>query len=208
MVVQMRAYAAPSDTQAYHQVVRNAVSAIPVRFGGWEGSEIKVPLPAAKLLRPNVLFARRYEEAQSGRWASLVVVHCRDCRDMCGHYPPNCYPSSGWTMSEPEVSDEFPCGDTNVPMAVYDFSRTEVNHVRRTVVYNFFVLPGGFMTRMSEVQKASSNWKLRAYGAAQVQIIMDAGTPEAVQRRIVQDMLKPLAPVFASLQVRTEGERP
>lgn len=208
MFIQMRTYAATDDATAYHAQIATAVSGIPIKFGAWEGSEIKVPAPAAKLLRPNALFARRYDNTKTGRWANLVLVHCTDSRDMSGHYPPNCYPATGWTQSHESESASIQVGLRTIPMVVYSFTRTEFNAVRHTVIYNFFILPGGFATAMSDVQRASGDRRVRPYGAAQVQIIMDSATPESDRQEIVQELLQPLMPVIDLLQTKKQGDRP
>lgn len=207
MFVQMHASASTNDAAVYHANIAAAVTRIPIRFGGWEGSDIKVPVPAAKLLRPNALFARRYDNQHSGRVASLVLVHCTDSRDMSGHYPPNCYPATGWTPSGPSQSIEVSLGKASIPMVVYNFSRTEFNTVRHTVIYNFFILPSGMVTGMDEVQRASGDRRVRPYGAAQVQIIMDSATPERARQDIVGELLEPLTPVIELLQSKKQGDR-
>lgn len=207
MIVQMQAVASTGDAQLYHANILAAVSRIPIRFGGWEGSDIKVPLPAAKLLRPNALFARRYDNAKTGRWANLVFVHCKDSRDMSGHYPPNCYPATGWNQSHAGVSTTITVGSREIPMAVYDFTRTDFNTVRHWVIYNFFILPSDIVTGMSDVQRASGDRQVRPYGAAQVQVILDSTTPESVREGIVQELLQPLAPIIDLLQTRKQGDR-
>jgi hypothetical protein len=207
MFVQMKAWKVEDDPTAFHESVRASVSAIPVRFNLWEGTEIKVPSPAAKLLRPNVLFARRYDNERTTRTANVVFVHCTDLRDMSGHYPPNCYPASGWTPDGPNRTADLVLGRRSIRAAVYEFSRSELGGARRSVVYNFFVLPRGFVTTMSEVQAVAGDRRTRSYGAAQVQIILDALTPEEIQVQIVQELLEPLAPIFDMLQIRNEGNR-
>jgi hypothetical protein len=127
---------------------------------------------------------------------------------MCGHYPPNCYPSSGWTQSEPYVRTELQLGGTVIPAIIYNFTRNEMETVSHTVVYNFFILPDGFVTRMSDVQKASGKREARPYGAAQIQIIMDSNTPESSRAGIAEELLKPLMPIIALLQERAQGGRP
>ena len=49
---------------------------------------------------PTAVLSRRFVELGTGRHATLGVIHCGDVRDMNGHYPPSCYPSSGWHARE------------------------------------------------------------------------------------------------------------
>ena len=58
----------------------------------------EVPPEAQELLRPNAIFSRRFQRpGEIG--VHVLVVHCSDARDMIGHYPPICYPSSGWVST-------------------------------------------------------------------------------------------------------------
>ncbi len=206
MFIQMQAWAVTDNPTAFHESIRTLVSSIPVRFGEWEGTEIKVPQPAARLLRPNALFARRYDNTRTLRSANLVLVHCTDCRDMSGHYPPNCYPASGWTPDGSSRDVELTVGPRRIPAVVYEYKRTEMGVARQSIVYNFFILPSGFATDMAHVQSASGDRRSRPYGAAQVQVILDGGTPEFNQMQIVTELLEPLGPILDTLQVRKNQE--
>jgi hypothetical protein len=206
MFVQMEAWKVEDDPRGFHESVRALVLSIPTRFNAWEGTDITVPAPAAKLLRPNVLFARRYDNQNTLRTANLVLVHCTDFRDMSGHYPPNCYPASGWTsVGAPEVVD-LTVGRRTIRAAVYQFERPEPGATRRSAVYNFFILPRGFMSTMAEAQAAGGDRRERPYGAAQVQVIVDALTPDDVEIQIVQELLEPLGPICDMMQTPKEGK--
>lgn len=208
MFVQMQAWAVTNDSAGFHGSIRAAAGSIPWRFDDWEGTEIAVPQPAATLLRPNILFARHYENSTTLREANLVFIHCTDSRDMSGHYPPNCYPASGWMLEGPGREVEVMVGARRIPAVAYEFQRTEMGNTHESVVYNFFVLPSGFATRMEAVQKASGDRRWRPYGAAQVQVVIDSAVPETVQLDIVRQLLEPLGPIIDTLQVRKNGERP
>lgn len=208
MFVQMQAWAVTDDASAFHQSIREAVKRVPIRFSDWEGAEIEVPKPAADLLRPNALFARQYENLKTQRAAKFVFVHCTDSRDMSGHYPPNCYPARGWTREGEGREVSVTVGRQSIPAVAYEFKRVEMGTTRECTVYNFFILPSGFETRMSSVQTAGGDRRLRPYGAAQVQVILDSGTPEVTQLDIVAQLLEPLAPIIDTLQVRKKGNSP
>ncbi len=208
MFVQMKAWAFSDAATDYHQMVKRAASAIPVRHGEWEGTDIAVPQPAARLLRPNVLFARHYESNRRGLEANLVFVQCTDARDMNGHYPPNCYPSSGWVLDKPGRAVQIPVGRTTIPAMSYEFTRSEFGAARRSLVYNFFILPSGFATTMAEVTRVSGDQRWRSLGAAQVQVILDSSLPETTRLDIASELLEPLVPIIDTLQVRRQGDRP
>jgi hypothetical protein len=204
----MQQYQAAADAEPYHERARAVVEDIPMRFGGWEGEEVPIPPAAGRLLRPNVMLSRQYRHMETGLWAALVVVHCRDPRDMAGHYPPNCYPGNGWMQSG--APDEVMCtvDETLYPLAEYRFSRTEHHRIATRLIYNLFVLPSaGVVTEMSEVRRATGDYRHRPFGAAQIQIIMDSSTPEAERQRILHDMVQVLTPVFDVLHISQEGKQ-
>jgi hypothetical protein len=208
LYAQMQQYGVLGDAEPYHARARAVIEEIPMRFGGWAGEDVAIPPAAGRLLRPNAMFSRHYRHAESGLWASLVVVHCRDPRDMAGHYPPNCYPGNGWRQSG--APDEVTCRveDEEFPLAEYRFSRTEHHRISSRLIYNLFVLPSeGVVTDMGQVRRATGDYRHRPYGAAQIQIIMDSSTPEAERQRILQDMMQVLTPVFDVLHISQEGKQ-
>ena len=209
LALQMRTFAVADDTTAFHARVKAAVEAIPARIGDWEGVESAVPDAAGQLLRPNVLFARTYHETNGPLWAKLIVIHCKDTRDMSGHYPPNCYSGSGWTQQGEPAMRQFQLWGRTVPVAEYRFTRVEFRGTIDWRIYDFFVLPrAGFVTSMTEIQNASGDYRTRPYGAAQIQVIMDAQMESADRERVLHLMLDPLGPVIDQLQLAREGARP
>lgn len=210
LAVQMGAYrhGDTEATTAFHARVKAGVEAIPMEVSGWSGKDTEVPAAAGQLLRPNALFTRTYTHPERG-WAKLVVIHCRDSRDMSGHYPPNCYSGSGWTQAGPAAVAHYELWGGSVPIAAYEFTRKEVRGELHWVIYDFFVLPAaGIVTDMVEVQQASGDYRTRPYGAAQVQVIMDAKLTEAERMTILHEMLEPVGPVVRELQNLGEGARP
>lgn len=162
-----------ADTAAineYHDSVRRAVDYFPVDFGMWVGHEVPIPPSATRLLRPNALVAREYRtDARGGLSATLMLVQCEDIRDMQGHYPPNCYPAHGWNEGGVESGAVF--GD--LEMVRYEFHRSTGDRDRGITVYNLFVMPTGEVTTsMARVRRASADYVMRPYGAAQVQIVI------------------------------------
>ena len=209
LAIQMRSFAVADDTTAFHARVKAAVEAIPIRIGDWEGLDSAVPEAAGELLRPNVLFARTYHDANGPEWAKLIIIHCKDTRDMSGHYPPNCYRGSGWTQRGEPTMHQLELWGRAVPLAEYRFTRSEVRGTIDWRIYDFFVLPrAGFVTNMVEIQNASGDYRTRPYGAAQIQVIVDEAMPQAERARVLRLMLDPLAPVIESLQPASVGDRP
>jgi hypothetical protein len=211
LAIQMSSFAGGDRVNAapFHAAVKAAVEAIPVRLGDWEGIDTAVPDAAGQLLRPNVLFARTYRHASGPEWAKLVIIHCKDTRDMSGHYPPNCYRGSGWTQQGEPVMHQCELWGRAVPIAEYRFTRSELRGTIDWRIYDFFILPGaGFVTNMVEIQNASGDYRTRPYGAAQIQVIVDADMPPAERERTLRAMLEPLGPVIDKLQLARTGARP
>lgn len=206
LFLQVRAFAGQDDTSPFHQRVREAVAAIPVRVGDWEGTDRKIPPAAGKLLKPNTLFCRQYRQVSSGRAVTVLLVHCRDARDMTGHYPPVCYPGHGWTLDSGDQKETVPLWGGDVAFAVYQFSRTEVNSFIQCTIYNLFVLPrAGLVTEMAQVVKSSGDYRVRPYGAAQVQVIFDSSMPEWERLDALRTLLAPLGPVVESMRLNDGG---
>ncbi|MEX2217582.1 MAG: exosortase-associated EpsI family protein [Phycisphaerales bacterium] len=208
LFVQVRAYAAEEDSAEFHATVRGAVERIPMQVGEWSGGDVRLPAAAGKLLKPNALFCRHYRHAGTGRTVTVLLVHCRDSRDMTGHYPPVCYPGHGWTMTSGAQYETITLWGEDTTFAVYGFSRTEVNRFVQCVIYDVFVLPrAGLRTEMSDVVSASADYRVRPYGAAQVQVILDAGMPEEERREALRELLEPLAPVVEAMQLKDGGTK-
>jgi hypothetical protein len=207
LFLQMRTYARVDDPSAFHARIREAVEDIPIRMGPWEGTDTQPPPAAGMLLRPNKILCRNYRDEEGRRWAKLIFIHCKDARDMSGHYPPNCYPGNGWTMQGPPTIGQHQLWGRSVPIAEYHFSRAELNRTISTVVYDFFVLPTGkFCTRMEDVRGVSGDYRSRPLGCAQVQVVMDAATRDEERPQILREMLEPLGPTIDVLQSTTKGD--
>lgn len=188
--------------EAFHEQARLSIEGIPTAFGSWTSTDVDVPQSAVALLKPNALLGRRYIDEESGRWANLVIVQCRDTRDMSGHYPPVCYPAHGWmtsTAAEPRL-----LGDLEV--TAYAFDRTEFDRVVRIAIYGVFVVPGqGLVQDMDGVRRAASDYRRRQYGAAQAQVLVDATLPREEQERIATEIFAAIEPVIDVLAWDSDG---
>ncbi|QYU68321.1 hypothetical protein J4558_26500 [Leptolyngbya sp. 15MV] len=119
---------------------------------------------------------------------------------MQGHYPPNCYPGNGWVSLGQPTMERMTLWGRQVELAQYSFSRRELEGEVATAIYMFFILPTGeFVTSMDAVRRASGDYRLRPYGAAQFQVVFDAKTPEPVRRQAVAELLEPLEAVVRTL---------
>ena len=157
---------------AYHEQVAQVIQEIPLDFGGWQGQQVPLPQSAISLLRPNALIARDYINQEKGVRATLMVVQCKDTRDMAGHYPPRCYPANGWMESEDNPPHSYALKSDE--LRVYEFERVAGQAHRDIFVYSIFALPTGELTTsMTNVRKVGADYSYRRYGAAQVQIVID-----------------------------------
>ena len=78
--------------------------------GIWVGKEVPPAKEAVRLLKPNCIISREYTDTRSNdrygsRNCSVLIVQCRDSRDMVGHYPENCYPHIGELMVDKRERD-------------------------------------------------------------------------------------------------------
>lgn len=192
----------PGDEKAiesYHRHVADIINAIPVDVDGWVGEQVPLPQSATNLLRPNALVARRYINEEHGASATLMVVQCRDTRDMAGHYPPQCYPANGWLRPE-----EGGVGITAVAghdLRRYRFHRVAGRAERDITVYSLFALPTGELTTsMVDVRKLGADYAYRRYGAAQLQIVIDGSMDPDMHDWILNEMYRIAQPAIRAVR--------
>lgn len=191
---------APADVAPYHDRVRAAVDAIPFRLGDWVGTDVKVPQSAVQLLQPNVMINRQFRNVTTGRVVTLLLVHCRDARDLAGHYPPVCYPAHGWTQDSAEPRD-WKVDDLLIEGTEYSFSFRRPTATQRVVVADFMVLPGGPILRdMEGVRRVADDYTQHFLGAAQIQLLMDASLPAEERDAIVGELVAGVRPAIDAVR--------
>lgn len=204
-----RARPRPEDARAFHKQVEASLDAVPYRIGPWEGTDIPRPPAAQALLRPNAWLSRSFRDSAGDRQASLLVVQCRDTRDMQGHYPPVCYPANGWEAANQPTDEDVPLDGTPIRLRRYEFARRGFDRQAQVVIYSFFILPGkGFALDMDTVRQEAADYRTRSFGAAQVQVVMDAGMPQALEQAVVAELLVPLKRTIDLLRSGPAGARP
>lgn len=178
--------------------------------GKWIGEDArdKIPREAQQLLRPNAILSRTYT-APGEPAMHVLVIHCGDARDMIGHYPPICYPSSGWLALEPQtgVDRSLQVLDHTFPMREYCFSRAR-NFAGEDVirVFNTFVLPDGLVTpNIEAINRQSERLAVTTRGVAQVQVITMATVPLDKAQAAVAELLNGMSAMFQALAIR-EGD--
>src|SRR5438874_3470755 len=108
-----RKYLRPDDPafENYHRQAKAAIENLSLDIGSFHGLDTAADIPkeATTLLKPNKILNRRYTDVSvenvGKNSASLLIVQCRQSGDMLGHYPPNCYPSSGHEMTYRQERD-------------------------------------------------------------------------------------------------------
>ena len=167
--------------RAYHERAREEVNALAratVMIDGvqWSGERREPQTAAVRLLRPNVILSRHYVEGvldRAPRTADLLIVQCRDSRDMTGHYPPICYKNIGFEMFKTETPDPLEVGTLKVPYTRYYFEKWSQGQPQQLCIYNFFVVPGrGVVRDIQGVHEAAEDYERRFFGAAQFQVLI------------------------------------
>lgn len=175
------------EALSYHEEVRELVESIPIDFGDWVGERVELPASATSLLNPNALLALRYVQSDRSVSVTLMVVQCRDARDMAGHFPPRCYPANGWLTRDGEMPGSIQVDGNE--LAVYQFHRIAGRNERDITVYNLFALPTGVTSvSMKDVYRISADYQYRYYGAAQIQIVIDGTVDQEDHEWILEEM--------------------
>ena len=179
----------PAEAEPYHDHVAQIASTIPYRIGEWVGTDQELPREAYELLQPNVLFSRRYENQQTGEWATFLLIHCKDARDLAGHYPPICYPAHGWSQDDTEPMHENING-LEITGYQYRFSYHQPQGISRMVIRNFMVMPDGrILPDIRGVRRAAADYTSRFYGAAQIQLVTSDRMTERRRSEVFQQIV-------------------
>lgn len=199
-------HALSKNAEEYHARVLASTNLLPWSVGDWLGSREEVDDGAANLLRPNALVSRSFSNS-AGQGAKLLLVQCRDARDLIGHYPPVCYDAHGFVMVKREQRDWTVDGD-NLHGTMYEFSRTDrQNRVTSINVYDVMVLPNNTTAPdMAGVDRVARHRAQRYYGAAQIQILTDSSLPSATREEVIGLLLKGAKPVIKEILAGVPNE--
>jgi len=132
------------DVDARYRLIRDKVLALPNRIGPWRSEDVPVPLSEQRILKPNAMLSRSLAMLGDDERAHLLLIHCRDVRDMLGHWPASCYVSAGWAP-EKDARREItvPHAGLEIRALRHRFSRARENgQVERTEVWSAFLAPG------------------------------------------------------------------
>ncbi len=196
--------------RARQAAVAVAVAHAPYRIGPWVGVDIPVPPAATKLLHPNAVLSRRFERIDRGSSVSMLLVHCTDARDMRGHYPPACYPYSGWLFADAKRGREMAVTvhGRPVPVRVYEFRRIGADgREMRIRVLSVFILPDGTLTPdIDQINSLSERIPLSVQGVAQMQIVTSAAMTDEETTAAAREIFEGMSQLWAAFDVWKEGD--
>ncbi len=218
IVNEQRRHIKPADVEPYHARAKAAMDAVPYVIGEWTGRDDEITPAAQKLLRPNAILNRAYQTppGRFHREASLLIVQCRDSRDMVGHFPPICYRAHGMTAEsfpgcsakvEAGLWRDWPVGNETIPGVEYRFTHRRHGEFWRTTVYNFFIVPQKGMVRdMQGIADAAEDYQQRYYGAAQFQVVFTSLASEDLSQAGHDEIFATLlTPNLTLIQTLTSG---
>lgn len=176
MAAQPMFHGKPADADGYHARVKAAQASVPMVIGEWQGTDMEVPEPAIKMLRPNVLISRRYRNMRTGKIMELLFTQCQDGRDLAGHYPPNCYPGNGWQL-QARVPTTWEFDGKSYGGVEYEFTKNIGLQRGHIFAANFLMMPdGSVVPDMAAFQRLAYDYHKHYYGAAQIQVVSDGDT--------------------------------
>lgn len=206
----------PGDAVPFHADLIRLSAHAPLQVGPYQGRDAHVATEAVELLRPNVILSRTFVlpegtrvESAPSPWAQLLIVQCRDARDILGHWPPVCYEANGFTPG-PVEDTTWRLDGRDLPGRRYAFHQEDSGGFRTDIVVaNFLVLPDGRVVRdMDEVVEAGGDYRLRYFGAAQVQVLTPGSIDDEARAEVEQMFISAHADLIAAMAsgVGPEGE--
>jgi hypothetical protein len=169
---------------------KQAVNALPLNIGNWEGERRALDAAAVDLLKPNAEASLLYRNRQNKAEAFLAIVQVHDCRHMIGHTPPVCYPGNGWDIVK-QSQRTWRVAEFDIPGIEYRIERTSAQGQKQAwTIQNFYIFPNGqFGATGAELNRAAADYRRLAYGAAQVQIVSLTAMKEEIRQQIWQELV-------------------
>ncbi|MCX5662430.1 MAG: exosortase-associated EpsI family protein [Planctomycetota bacterium] len=200
MAAEKRLLHAPAgDSDAYHDRVLAVSENIPMNVDGYVGHNETILPAAVALLRPNVIFNRRYDNREARLSATLLLVQCRDARDILGHYPPVCYPAHGW-VQENAVPRDWSIDGMEIHGMEYTFAANSPTKSGRITILDFMLLPaGGTVRDMKGVITAAGDSRRKLFGAGQVQVVMDADMGPEDREAVFKTLITAAGPTLKAI---------
>ncbi|MEM7228441.1 MAG: exosortase-associated EpsI family protein [Planctomycetota bacterium] len=189
--------------------VRRAFADVPLLIGSWIGEDQTIAVEAQELLRPNATLSRTYR-ALGRPSVHVLCVHCGDARDMIGHYPPVCYPTSGWLRDTPagETDLTLTVKGRTLPVRLYEFRRMrDDRREERIRIFSAFILPDGTSSRdIDDINRQSERLAVSIQGVAQLQVLTSSSIPLEDARSAAEEVLAGMNGLFDALRAG-DGER-
>jgi exosortase len=185
------------DVEARYRTIRDEVLALPSRLGPWRGEDIEVPLAEQRILKPNAMLSRSLSMLGGDERAHLLLIHCRDVRDMLGHWPASCYVSAGWKPEKDAARTiEVPHAGLELQALRHRFSRVRGEDlVERTEVWSAFLAPGEPPTGNLQDLAGRAGGRLRSrQGIAQIQVCFPGFVTDDEADRAVRSILEAFPP--------------
>ncbi len=188
----------PDKITAYHARIELTTKSIPFRIGSWMGEKKTVAESAKRLLKPNAVLQRRYQNYETGSIVDVLLVHCGTINDMGGHYPLNCYPAMGW-QGTGEAPASVPYQKFPRKAKQYTFERSIEGQRRGLRITNFFVIPSSespIIHNLPALRKIGEVRSRDGLGVAQVQIVTDDNMPLDEREQVVAEFMRALEPAI------------
>jgi exosortase len=185
------------DVEARYRLIRDEVLSLPTRLGPWRGEDIEVPLAEQRILKPNAMLSRSLSMLGGDERAHLLLIHCRDVRDMLGHWPASCYVSAGW-QPERDASRVITVPNAGLELQAlrHRFSRARgEGAIERTEVWSAFLAPGEPPTGSLNDLAGRAGGRMRSrQGIAQVQVCFPEFMGDEWADRAIRSILEALPP--------------
>jgi exosortase len=190
------------DVEGRYRLIRDEVLALPSRIGPWRGEDVPVPLSEQRILKPNAMLSRSLAMLGGDERAHLLLIHCRDVRDMLGHWPASCYVSAGWSP-ERDARREITVSHAGLELRAlrHRFSRVRENgQVEQTEVWSAFLAPGEPPSGSLQDLTGLAGARMRSQqGIAQVQVCFPGFVEDGAADRWVGSVLSSLPPELLRL---------
>jgi len=171
---------------------KEAMLSMPRKIGDWEAESHDIDPRAKELLQANAGFSFRYTDSRRAN-AIYTVVQVQDAQAMSGHAPINCYPGQGWQiLSQTPRIWALGEGENRIEIngMEYRMLRRNMGQEHRWNVRHFFVFPDGKIDpTLAEVDRYAEDYRLLAYGIAQVQFVTADAMSESQREQVFKELV-------------------
>lgn len=195
----------PPDATPHLARVREAATKATGEVAGMIVKPGHLPRQAFELLRPNVLEARSYTNLANNDTFSVLLVHCGDIADMGAHYPPACYPGSGFTVVSTTPMPLELNGRT-LNGVEYELQPSRSDDREGFRIWNCMFLPNGTSTYLpKQLRRAARLDNMRHYGSGQIQVLVRTSLELEQRTAIYHDALRIYEPAIVAMMSDPRG---